>query len=92
VLFTEGLVFGSAAGVTPEAARAAAATLAQVSHDASEVGLEAEFWHAVLLARLGDRADAAPPWERAVTRRPSLAHLVDNLAAGGVLPSEGITP
>jgi uncharacterized Ntn-hydrolase superfamily protein len=90
-LFTEGLVFGSATDVTPEVAGAAAATLAEVSHDASEVGLEAEFWRSVVLARFGDRAGAAPPWERAVGRRPSLAHLVDNLAAGGVLLSEGVT-
>jgi hypothetical protein len=91
VLFTEGLIFGSAAGVAPGTAQPAVTRLADVARQDGEVGIEAEFWLSVVLARTGNATAAEQARQRAVARRPSLAHLAQNLIAAGVLPEKGAT-
>jgi len=88
-LLTEGLLYGSAGLLEPGFAAATMARLAEVAAQAGEVGLEAELWRGVLLARAG-HADAGEAARAIVSRRPELADLLANLAEAGFLTPDRV--
>jgi uncharacterized Ntn-hydrolase superfamily protein len=87
-LFTPGLLFGSSDLLEPGFAEAAVARLADVAAQDGEVGVEAELWRGVLLARAGNAEAAAAAVKSAVARRPGLERLLANLAEAGYLAPE----